>query len=105
MSVAVGLGVGRPRPAAIVAFSGFLPVVEDWELDASRPFPPIAQAHGTLDPIIPVSFAHRMHATLTEAGAEVLYHEAPQGHTIDPAFVDELVPWIASAVSRAAAGA
>ena len=28
-----------PRPAAVIAFSGFVPVVDGWELDASRPVP------------------------------------------------------------------
>src|SRR4051794_5577758 len=36
MSYALGLGRGRPRPAAILAFSGFMPTVEDFELDLSR---------------------------------------------------------------------
>ncbi len=33
MSLAVGLGQGRPRPAAVIAFSGFVPTVEGWQLD------------------------------------------------------------------------
>ena len=31
MSYAVGLGPGRPSPAAILAFSGFIPTVEGWQ--------------------------------------------------------------------------
>ena len=46
MSLALGLGAGRPRPAAIVALSGFIPEVEGWELDLAPPFPPIAIGHG-----------------------------------------------------------
>ena len=94
MSLAVGLGTGRPRPVAVIAFSGFVPIVEGWELDASRPFPPIAMGHGTYDPVIPVEHAHRSLAELESAGAEVLYRESPIDHTIDPAFVRELVPWL-----------
>ena len=47
MSFAVGLGRGRPRPAAILAFSGFIPEVPGWELDDTPPFPPCASAIGT----------------------------------------------------------
>ena len=36
MSLSLGLGRGRPRPAAIVAFSGFVPIVDGWELGDSR---------------------------------------------------------------------
>jgi phospholipase/carboxylesterase len=94
MSLAAGLGTDRPRPAGVIAFSGFVPTVEGWELDASRPFPPIALAHGTYDPVIPVEHAHRSLAELEAAGAEVLYRESPIDHAIDPAFVRELVPWL-----------
>ena len=100
MSFAVGLGLGRPRPAAVIAFSGFIPTVEGWELGADAPFPPIAIAHGTYDPVIPVEFAHRAVAQLEAAGAEVLYRESPIDHAIDPAFVAELRPWISSASRR-----
>src|SRR5579863_6282804 len=31
MSYALGLGPGRPAPAGILAFSGFIPAVEGWE--------------------------------------------------------------------------
>src|SRR5262245_27950951 len=99
MSFAVGLGRGRPRPAAIVALSGFIPEVDGWELDAERPFPPIAIAHGTYDPIIPVEFAHRARETLDAAGAEVLYRESPMQHSIDPRVVAELRPWLLAAVA------
>ncbi len=98
MSLAVGLGEGRPRPLAVIGLSGFVPTVEGWQLDGSRPFPPIAVAHGTYDPVIPIELAHRSVAQLEAAGAEVLYREYPIDHAIDPAFVAELVPWIAAAL-------
>jgi phospholipase/carboxylesterase len=97
MALSAGLGTGRPRPAAIAAFSGFLPVVEGWELDATRPFPPIALAHGSYDPVIPVQFGRRTHDELADAGAEVLYRESPMQHAIDPTFVAELASWVEKA--------
>ena len=33
MSYAFGLGAERPRPAGIIALSGFMPTVEGFELD------------------------------------------------------------------------
>jgi phospholipase/carboxylesterase len=36
MTYALGLGRGRPRPAALVALSGFVPTVEGFELDLER---------------------------------------------------------------------
>ena len=59
MSYALALGRGRPRPAAMVALSGFVPTVEGFELDLEPPLPPVAIGHGTLDPIIGVEFGRR----------------------------------------------
>jgi phospholipase/carboxylesterase len=97
MSFAVGLGRGRPRPRALIAFSGFIPEVEGWELDDEQPFPPIAIGHGRFDEVIPVSFAHDAVARLEAAGAAVLYRESLLGHAIAPSFLDELQPWLAAA--------
>ena len=100
MAYALGLGAGRARPAGIIALSGFLPEVEDFEYDLSPPLPPIAIAHGTLDPVIGVDWGRRARAQLEAAGADVLYHESPIPHTIDPMFLMELRPWLAGAFAR-----
>jgi phospholipase/carboxylesterase len=89
MALSVGLGAGRPRPAAVIAFSGFLPEVEGWSL-GEAPWPPIAIGHGTYDPIIPVEFAHRARDRLIAAGASVLYRESPMAHAIDPGYAEDL---------------
>jgi phospholipase/carboxylesterase len=101
MSYALGLGRGRPRPAALFALSGFVPTVEGWEPDLAPPFPPIAIAHGVYDSVIPVEFARRARALLEGAGAEPLYRESPTDHAIDPAIVPELRALIAAALPGA----
>jgi len=90
MSHALALGAGRPRPATLIALSGFVPVVDGWEPDLTPPFPPVAIAHGTYDDVIPVEFGRRARALLEEAGADVLYRESPIGHWIDPGILPEL---------------
>jgi phospholipase/carboxylesterase len=90
MTYALGLGKGRPRPAALLALSGFIPTVDGWEADLDSPFPPIAIVHGEYDPVIPVEFARRARTVLEDAGAELLYRELPIDHTIDPAVLPEL---------------
>jgi len=98
MSYALGLGVGRPRPAALLAFSGFIPRVDGWELDTASLFPPVGIAHGTYDPVISVDFGRRARDTLEAAGAEVVYRESPIEHWIDPATVAEFRDLVARAV-------
>jgi phospholipase/carboxylesterase len=101
MSWALGLGRGRPRPAGIIALSGFIPTVDGFELDLSPPLPPLAIGHGTYDPVISVEWGRKAKALLEEAGAEVLYRESPIPHSVDPSFIVELQPWVSDVVERA----
>jgi phospholipase/carboxylesterase len=100
MSWALGLGRGpEKRPAAIVALSGFMPRVEGLELDLSGLAGyPVAIAHGSLDPVIPVDFSREARSVMEEAGADVLYREAPLPHTIDPAIIPDLQAFVAAAI-------
>jgi phospholipase/carboxylesterase len=100
MSYALGLGRGRPRPAAIVALSGFVPAVEGFELDLERPLPPVAIGHGVFDPVIGVEWGRRAKALLEGAGADVLHRESPLPHAIDPRYVAELAPWLRRLLMR-----
>jgi phospholipase/carboxylesterase len=104
MSYALGLGAGRPRPAGILALSGFVPTVEGWELDlACAPQPRVAIGHGTQDPIIGVEWGRDARSRLTGAGFDVLYRESPMPHAIDPRFLDALRPWLAQTLGLGAA--
>jgi phospholipase/carboxylesterase len=99
MTYSLGLGEGRPRPAGLIALSGFMPTVEGFSLDLSAPLPRVAIGHGILDRVISVEWGRRARDRLTEAGADVLYREYPLPHTVDPDFVDELQRWTETTIS------
>jgi phospholipase/carboxylesterase len=102
MTYALGLGAGRPRPAGLVALSGFMPTVPGFELDLSSPLPRVAAGHGALDPVISVDWGRDARRRLEAAGADLTYREAPaMGHSIDPAFARELPAWVASTLGLA----
>ena len=103
MAWALSLGAGRPRPAAILALSGFVPTVPGFELDLEPPLPSIAIGHGALDPVIAVEWGRRARDLVEEAGGTVLYHESPIGHSIDPVFLRTLAGWVAESVPGAPA--
>jgi phospholipase/carboxylesterase len=85
MSYALALGADRPRPAAVVAFSGFIPSVEGFDLAlADRAGLPVSISHGSLDPVISVTFGRDARDRLTAAGLAVRYREDAVGHTISP---------------------
>jgi phospholipase/carboxylesterase len=98
MTYALGLGRGQPRPAALLALSGFIPTVEGFEVDLSPPLPPVAIGHGTYDPVISVEWSRRARQQLEQAGADVLYREYPLPHAVDPRYLPELSQWLGAAL-------
>jgi phospholipase/carboxylesterase len=103
MTYALGLGAGRPRPAGLIALSGFVPTVPGFELDFAQPLPRVVIGHGALDPVISVEWSQRAQALLSEAGAAVGYHESPHmAHSIDPALLRELPSWLEATLGRTA---
>jgi phospholipase/carboxylesterase len=95
MSYALGLGAGRPRPAGLLALSGFIPRVDGWEpgLEAARGLP-ILISHGAADQVIPISFAREARGLLADAGLDVTYLETPMSHAIDPRALPEISEWV-----------
>jgi len=103
MTYALGLGEGRPRPAGLIALSGFMPTVPGFRLDLASPLPRIVIGHGTLDPVISVEWSRQARDLLDEAGAEPAYLESPQmGHSIDPGSLEDLRTWLGSVLGRGA---
>jgi phospholipase/carboxylesterase len=103
MTYALGLGTGRPRPAGLVALSGFMPTVPGHALDLETPLPRIAIGHGALDPVISVEWGRDAGARLENAGADVTYRESPSmAHSIDPTFLRELPAWLTETLRVAA---
>jgi phospholipase/carboxylesterase len=101
MAYAIGLGEGRPRPAALLALSGFIPSVEGFALDLDGlDGYPVAIAHGTLDPIIEVGLGRSARQRLEEAGADVLWRESPVHHTVDEDVLPELAEFTRRALER-----
>jgi phospholipase/carboxylesterase len=95
MSYSLGLGPGRPAPAGILAFSGFIPTVDGWQPElAGRESTRVFIAHGRADPIMDVDFARRAHELVQAGGLPVEYHESDAGHHIDPAHVPAAIHWL-----------
>jgi phospholipase/carboxylesterase len=100
MTWAVGLGAGRPRPAGLIGFSGFMPTVDGFALDLTglQDYP-VAIGHGSLDGVLSVEWGRRARDAMEQAGADVLYRETQMGHTLDPAFLAEVQTWLGTVLS------
>ena len=95
MSYAMGLSAERPAVAGVLAFSGFVPTVEDWRPDfEGRQGTRALISHGRNDPIIGVEFGRRARKLLEEGGLAVEYHESELGHQIDPAHLAAAADWL-----------
>ena len=95
MSYSLGLGPERPAPAGILAFSGFLPVVDGWEPDLDRSTH-VFVTHGRRDPVMGVDLGRSAVELLRAGGSEVEYHESDAGHQIDPAHIPLAAAWLTS---------
>jgi len=95
MSYATALGPGRPVPAGVLAFSGFIPTVDGWEPElGSRTKLPVFIAHGRADQVISVQFAQAARDRLASAGLPVHYNENSGPHSIDPGAMGEAIRWL-----------
>jgi phospholipase/carboxylesterase len=95
MSYATALSGDRPPAAGILAFSGFVPIVEDWQpyLEDRRDTK-VFIAHGRADPIMEIGFARRARELLEGGGLEVEYRESDVGHQIDPRDLAAATEWL-----------
>jgi phospholipase/carboxylesterase len=101
MSYSLGLGGDRPAPAGILAFSGFVPVVEGWEPDLGRAGRTRAFiAHGRNDTVMEVDFARRARDLLEGAGFQLEYHESDAGHEIDHGHLRAAADWLLAALGQ-----
>ena len=95
MSYSTALPADRPPVAGVLAFSGFIPVVEGWTPDlASRQDTRVFIAHGRRDPVMEVGFARRARELLEQGGLDVEYHESDAAHQIDPAHIRSAASWL-----------
>jgi phospholipase/carboxylesterase len=99
MSYALGLAADRPAPRALLALSGFMPVVEGLELDLDRPGLELVIEHGIQDPVISVDFARDARERLEGSPITVHYREFEGAHWVDPA----VLPTLRAAVDAALA--
>jgi phospholipase/carboxylesterase len=97
MAYALALGRGRPSPAGLIAFSGFIPEVPGFfelDLEGHRDVP-VAIGHGARDGVIPAQFSRSAAERLAAVGLDVVYRESPlMAHGIDEGFVRELEGWL-----------
>ena len=96
-AMALHTGLRYPeRPAGILALSCYLPLPETLEREASQATRdvPIFMAHGTQDPVIPLSWAMRSRDRLGALGYAVEWHEYPMPHSVCAEEIADVGRWL-----------
>jgi phospholipase/carboxylesterase len=103
MAWALAVGRGRPHAGGLMAISGFIPRVSDFEVDDDLlKGLPVAICHGENDPKVPVSLARAARDRAEGAGAQVLYRESDVPHILDPRVIPDVASWFAERPGAAA---
>ena len=84
------------RLAGLVGLSGYLPLAAKAEAErhAANRDVPVFLAHGTSDPVIPLSRARQSRDVLVGLGHAVEWHEYPMAHSVCAAEIVDLGRWL-----------
>jgi phospholipase/carboxylesterase len=96
-AMALHTGLRHPaRLAGVVALSSYLPLPETLEQEMSQANRdvPIFMAHGTQDPLIPLSWAVRSRDRLVALGYAVDWHEYPMPHSVCAEEIADIGRWL-----------
>ena len=102
-AMALFAGVQSAKPlAGLICLSGYLPLHEELESIAreGRPLPPVFQAHGTDDPVVPYATGVRSRDLLIGAGVDVDWREYSMGHQVCLEEIKEIGAWLARVLDR-----
>jgi phospholipase/carboxylesterase len=95
LTLALGLRRSdRPRPAGLLAMSGFLAEPDGLEYDFSDA-PPVLLQHGSADPTINPDYGRRAVARLGAEGVPVVYREYPMAHQVGMESLQDAMAWLA----------
>jgi phospholipase/carboxylesterase len=86
-AIALFTGLRHPqRLAGVIALSTYLVVGEAFEAErsAANQDVPILQAHGSLDPMVPIERGEAARAVLDRHGYDVAFHSYPMPHSVCP---------------------
>ena len=102
-AIALQTGLRHPdRLAGILALSTYLPLpdsVADEASQANRDVP-IFMAHGTQDPVIPLSWASRSRDRLAALGYAVEWHQYPMPHSVCAEEIADVSRWLRGVLSE-----
>ena len=101
-AMALQTGLRHPeRLAGIMALSCFLPLAETVaaEASAANRETPILMAHGTRDPLIPITRGHLARDLLARLGYRIAWNEYPMPHSVCGEEVADIASWLVTVLA------
>ncbi|MEM7430807.1 MAG: alpha/beta fold hydrolase [Pseudomonadota bacterium] len=98
-AIALHGGLRSQHPlAGLIALSTYLPMADVFvdevaNADGRRELP-IFMAHGTFDPVLPMSMGQESYELLTEQGYNVEWHDYPMAHAVNPHEIADIRDWL-----------
>ena len=96
-AIALQTGLRHPqRIAGVMALSTYLPIADKFAAEASAQNrdTPIFMAHGSYDPVIPLTRAEQSRGILQSLGYAVEWREYPMPHSVCPEEVVDISSWL-----------
>lgn len=95
IGLAAGLSMDQPV-AGIMALSTYLPMADTFPrwMNPATLSVPVFQAHGLMDPLIPVARGRHTHALLHSQGYGAAWHEYPMAHAVCAQELDDISSWL-----------
>jgi phospholipase/carboxylesterase len=99
MSYTMAFSDGRPQVAGVLALSGFIPTLDQWQPQfQGRESTHVLIAHGRNDPVISVEFARVAKDQLLASGVDAEYRQSEASHNIDPTDIAPINDWLLDAL-------
>lgn len=91
----------RPETlAGTVMLSGYLPLDQNLPIDEARlAHRPVFVAHGTADPLIPITWGRATRDFFSRVGADLTYREYPIAHYIAPEELRDVAEWLRARIT------
>ncbi len=96
-AIALAAGLRRATPlAGLIALSTYLPGAETAaaDLHAAAVAQPVFMAHGSADPVIPLTYAERSAQALRTLGFRIDWHRYPMAHQLCAEEIRDLGDWM-----------
>jgi phospholipase/carboxylesterase len=96
-AIALHVALRYPRAlAGVVALSTYVPLGRTLHSEKSSENERIEifMAHGTMDPVVPMSFGEASRRRLETEGYDVVWHSYPMGHAVCPEEIHDISAWL-----------